>query len=144
MSILVVYDGWQDLKGPVGIALVVVGPTVALGTAHAFAKILEAQVQTGQATGVGDLRKALGEFGQFVLVAVPPLIVLLVTSVLLRQSPTESIRSMVLLGVASLAFWGVMAGSRVGLRGWRLWAAGAMGLLIGLMVLLLQLLLKPH
>lgn len=144
MSILVVYDGWQDLKRPLGIAAVVIGPTIALGTAHAFAEILESQVKTGRSTTAKEVRAALGEFAQFVLVAVPPLVLLVVTSLVFHQSPAESIRSMLVLGVASLAFWGAMAGSRVGLTGWRLWVSASVGLLIGLLVLLLQLILKPH
>lgn len=143
MALLVVYDGWQDLKGPGGIALVVIGPTIALAAAHTFADYLEFSVVhgTGAPRNPGYL---IWDFVQFMLVAVPPLVVLALTSLVLQQNPSESLRSMLVLGVVSLGFWGGLAGWRVGLRRFRLAMAIAAGLGAGLIVLAFQLALKPH
>ncbi len=144
MSILVVYDGWQELKGVAGIVIVVVGPTIALGVAHVFADIVQHQVHHGRGQRREELVELFWEFIQYVLVAVPALIALLVASRVFNQSYSDSIRSMLYLGTASLGFWGGLAGWRSGYRGWRLLLAIAAGLCVGLLVFAFQLVLKPH
>ena len=144
MSLLVVYDGWQDLKGPGGIALVVIGPTIALATDHTFADFLDLTVVEGGITARRQWRTLAWDFAQFTLVAVPPLVVLALASLVLQQSPSDTLRSMLVLGVVSLGFWGGVAGWRVGLRSWRLILAIVAGLGAGLIVLAFQLALKPH
>lgn len=144
MSVLVVYEGWGDLKRPLGVLIVVVGPTIALAMAHVFADVLKHAVERGDTPVPGERRRILAHGLQYLLVGVPPLVVLAVTSLLLRQSAAESIRFMLLFGVLSLGFWGGLAGWRVGYRGWRLVASAVAGLLVGLTVMAFQIVLKPH
>lgn len=144
MSVLVVYEGWGDLKRPLGVLTVVVGPTVALSVAHVFADVLKYAVDSGSAPVPGERRRILAHGVQYLLVGVPPLIVLAVTYLVFRQTPAESISYMLLFGVLSLGFWGGAAGWRVGYRGWRLVAAALAGLLVGLTVIVFQIVLKPH
>jgi hypothetical protein len=144
MSILVVYDGWGELKGPGGIVIVVVGPTIALAAAHVFADVIGHTIHHGSGPGRHMIRDLGLDFLQYLLVAVPALLVLFIVSVLLHQSPSESIRSMLLFGALSLGVWGGVAGWRGGARGWRLALAITAGLVVGLIVFGFQLVLKPH
>lgn len=144
MSLLVVYDGWGDLKGVIGIVIVVVGPTLALAMAHTFAEVLEHGVITGRQLHAGEKSSLLLDFLTYLLVSVPPLIVLAVMSLVFNASLTRSIQVMLYLGVASLGFWGALAGHRAGRTGWRLVLSGVAGLAIGLIVLAVQIALKPH
>ena len=78
----------------------------------------------------------------FLLLCVPPLaIVTLLFAV--GVSITDSIRITLWLGVASLGYWGYVAGRRAGLVGRRLSELILGGLLIGVVILLLQVLLQP-
>ena len=144
MATLVVYDGWQELKGPGGVAMVVVGPTIALGAAHTFAEVLEQGVTHEGWTPRRDAAAWIGDFLQFLLVAVPPLLTLVVTSLVLNQTPTESVRSMLILGTASLGFWGGLAAWRARMRGIALVLAVLAGWGLGLLVFAFQIALKPH
>lgn len=144
MSVLTVYDGWADLIKPAGIALLVVGPTVALALAHTFAEGLDYTVEHGRGISWDRAKFLIGEFLQFVMVAVPPLVVLAVTAWVLQKPPRECLRSMLVLGVLSLGFWGALAGWRSGMRDWRLLVSTVLGLGLGLVVFAFQLVLKPH
>ncbi len=144
MSLRVVCDGWSELAGFRGIVIVVVGPTIALGVAHVFAHVLEHRILHGRSLRREELTELLWDFSQFLLVAVPPLLLLAAVSLALDQNPSESIRSMLMLGVASLGFWGGIAGWRGGYRGLPLIASVLMGLVVGLLVFAFQLALKPH
>ncbi len=143
MAMLVVYDGWSELNGVGGIVLIVVGPTIALAAAHVFAEVIDELVKRDMIDARAR-RRLVWEFFEYVVVAVPPLVLLGITSIVLQQPPRDSIKSMLALGVFSLGFWGGLAAWRAGLRWWRLAAATSVGLLIGGSVFLLQILLKPH
>jgi len=123
LSVLVVFEGWQDLRGPIAVVLVTVGPAVALMLAHLFGEVVDSTV--------------------FLLMCVPLLAVLVVGQVL-RLELATTVRLMLWLGVLSLGFWGWLAGRHAGLRGWRLLGSALAGLVIGLVVISLQLVLKPH
>jgi hypothetical protein len=144
MSILVVFDGWRELKSPAGIVIVVVGPTIALGVAHVFADVLQHHVVHGRAHRRHEVVELGWDLVQYLLVAVPPLLVFAVSYLVLDREPSQSIQSMLLLGAASLGFWGGLAGWRTGYRGWRLLLAVAAGLFVGMLVFAFQLVLKPH
>ena len=143
MSVLVVYDGWADLKRDLGVVLVLVGPTIALAAAHVFADVLDHQVDYGRPLTGREWRQVLGHGVDFLLVGVPPLAVFAVARVL-GQDVTTGLQWTVFLGAASLGFWGYVAGVRVGYRGWRLLASTLTGLLLGLLIVGLQIALKPH
>ena len=144
MSVLVVYEGWSEINGPWGIVTVVVGPTIAVGLAHSFADLMHHHISHSRGLSPKEWQARGTEFLQFLLVAVPPLIVLAITATALQQRPVDSVRSMLLFGFISLGFWGGLAGWQTGLRGWRLVAAVVAGLLLGGLVFLFQLALKPH
>jgi len=78
----------------------------------------------------------------FLLLCVPP-IVLAVILHLAGVSLSASINIIVWTGVASLGFWGGVAGRRAGLTGLRMVGAVAAGLVVGGVVLVLQVLLQP-
>jgi len=143
MSVLVVYDGWEDRKRYIGVVLVVVMPTIALALAHLFADVLDFHVRRHRSPTGPERWQQIGHAGQYLLVAVPPLLVLVVTGFIPGIDLRGSITCMLWFAVLSLGFWGWIAGRRAGLGGWRLVAAAGMGLLIGLIVIGTQILLKP-
>ncbi|MFN8167412.1 MAG: hypothetical protein U0S36_01365 [Candidatus Nanopelagicales bacterium] len=144
MSVLVVYDGWGDQKRYLGVVAVVVAPVLALGLAHLFADVLDFHVRRHRPPSRHEWIHMLEHATQYLLVAVPPLVVLVVTGWLPGVDLRGSVVTMVWFSALSLGFWGWFAGRRAGLRGWRLLASSLAGLLVGLVVILLQVLLKPH
>jgi hypothetical protein len=79
---------------------------------------------------------------RFLLLAVPPLAVLLVLH-LTNVALTDAIRVVILLEALSLSFWAGLAAWYAGLRGRLLGLSILAGLVISGMVLLLQLILQP-
>jgi hypothetical protein len=78
----------------------------------------------------------------FLLLAVPPLTLLFVLSAA-GVSYAHAIKSILLVGVMSLGFWGGLAGRRSGLTGWAVVACVLCGLAVGATVLVLQAVLQP-
>jgi hypothetical protein len=141
MSVLIVYDGWQQLRFR-DVAGVIVGPVLAMFLSHLFAATLARQVELGRAvTGTERARIAQSE-SPFLLLAVPPVVFVGILT-LLGSSLSASIRWLVVLGAASLGYWGWVAGRRSGMSGWRLVLAVAAGLIIGALVLALDVFLQP-
>jgi hypothetical protein len=138
MSVLIVYGGWQQLRFR-DVVGVIVGPVLAMFLSHLFAATLARQVELGRAvTGTERARIARSE-SPFLLLAVPPVVFV----GLLGSSLSASIRWLVVLGAASLGYWGGVAGRRSGMSGWRLVLAVAAGLIIGALVLALDVFLQP-
>ena len=79
---------------------------------------------------------------RFLLLAVPPLAVLLVLD-LANVALTDAVRVVIWLEALSLGFWAGLAAWYAGLRGRLLGLSILAGLLISGMVLLLQLILQP-
>ena len=59
------------------------------------------------------------------------------------MSLTTSVQIVLWLGVASLGLWAGVAGRRAGLVGWQLVRSVIAGLVVGMLVLALQVLLRP-
>jgi hypothetical protein len=141
MSILIVYDGWQQLRFR-DVVGVIVGPVLAMFLSHLFAATLAKQVELGKAvTGTERARIARSE-SPFLLLALPPVVFVGILT-LLGSSLSASIRYLIVLGAVSLGYWGGVAGRRSGMTGWRLMLAVAAGLVIGALVLALDVFLQP-
>ena len=141
VCLLVVYDGWAALK-PFQVVLVIVGPVIAIVTTHVFSNSLVQLVALGRPPTTDEwLATARFEL-RFLLLAVPPLAVLLVLQ-LANVALTDTIRIIIWLEALSLSFWAGLAAWYAGLRGRWLGLSILAGLLISGMVLLLQVILQP-
>lgn len=141
MSVLIIYDGWEELH-LLDVAGVIVGPILAMFLAHAFSAGLARQVAEGRRLHWGERVSIMRAEARFLLIAVPPLVVLLATQ-LAGLSLKWSINTIVWAGAASLGYWSYVAAKRAGFRRWQLVGAIAGGLLVGLVILLFQVLLQP-
>jgi hypothetical protein len=140
-SVLIVYDGWSNLK-IVEVIGVIVGPILAMFIAHVFAANLSEEAALGRPLGREEWIAIVRAESRFLLLAVPPLAIVAVSQ-LAGTALDTSIRLIIWSGAASLGFWGGLAGRRAGLRGWRLVLAVIAGLLVGGVVLVLQVMLQP-
>lgn len=143
MSVLVVYDGWSTLTTFFGIVMVIVGPVLALAVAHWFADAMAWHFELQRTLRRSEWVAVAGRQIDVLLAGVPPLLICLIGWI----SPMDArstIAVIVWTGVATLIAFSVLGAVRAGVRGWRLIAAGAVGGLIGLIVLGLQVVLKPH
>jgi len=103
-----------------------------------MAKHIEAgRILTGQ-----EWRRVVASETPFLLLCVPPLAIVTVLFAL-GVSLTDSIQFVVWFGTATLGYWGYVAGRRAGFVGWRLVMVVLLGLLIGVVILLIQVLLQP-
>jgi hypothetical protein len=141
MSVLIVYDGWSrlELRGVVG---VIVGPIVAMFVSHVFSSTLAQQVDLGRRVNGAEMVGTIRSESRFLLLAVPPVLLAVVTN-LAGAVLTTSVQVILWFGVASLGFWGGLAGRRAGFSGWQLVLAVMAGLVVGLTVLALQVFLQP-
>jgi len=143
MSVLAVYDGWQDLATFAGVAVVIIGPLLALSLAHLFGDVLHAHAELRRPLTAAEWRRHARDQISWFVAAVPPLVVLAIGWV----TPADVVGTIALVlwtGVVTLVVLSGIAGYRAGLRGWRWGVSTATGGLIGLIVIGLQLLLKPH
>ena len=143
MSVLVVYDGWQDLVTYLGVAAVIIGPILALALAHLFAEVLQAHAELLRPLTTHEWLWFLRDQVSVLAAAVPSLVVLGVGWV----SPMDALSTIAVLlwtGVLTLVVLAGIAGRHAGLRGWRWLAAALSGGVVGLVVISLQILLKPH
>lgn len=143
MSVLSVYDGWSQLSTFAGVFAIVTGPTVALALAHLFADVLDHQVSHSRHPTGAEWRSMLADSAQHLLVAVPLLVTYLIAYEL-TGAMRPAVTWMLVLGTASLGMWGYLAGRRVGYHGWALVTTALAGLLVGSVIILVQVLLKPH
>ena len=143
MSVLAVYDGWAELTSFLGVAIVIVAPLVALGIAHLFSEAIEEHYHLQRGLAGAEWRALALDQLTIMVAAVPALVVLGIGWV----SPLDERSTIELLlwtGVVTLVALSLVAARRAGIRGWRLAVAGLSGGLVGLMVIGLQVLLKPH
>jgi hypothetical protein len=141
MSVLIVYDGWQDLqfKAAVGVIL---GPVLAIYVAHVFAVFLARQAELPGRPVRGERMRIIRTESRYLLLAAPALALLIILTVAGVPLGT-SIQAIIFLEGASLGFWGFVSGRRAGLVGWPLAISVAFGLIVGLLVLTLQVVLQP-
>ena len=141
MSVLIVYDGWQNLKFGAAVG-VILGPVLAMFISHVFSASLARQAELHRRPGRSDQMRIIRTESRFLLLAAPALALLIILTVA-GVSLSESIQAIILLEGASLGFWGFVAGHRAGLAGWPLARTVIFGLIIGLLVLMLQVFLQP-
>ena len=141
MSVLIIYDGWEQLRFR-SVVVVMLGPILAIFLSHVFGAALGTRVALGRPLTRRERRAVFVEECRFLLVAVPPLAILVVLTIA-DVSYTRIIQVIVLTGVLSLGVWGGVAGRRAGVTGWALALPIAYGLLLGGIILVLQALLQP-
>ena len=141
LTVLIIYDGWESLSFW-GVAVVIVGPLLAVFLSHIFADALGDRVDRGRALTRREHRELLARESRILLLAVPPLVILVVLSILGISYP-RIIQVIVFVGVLSLGVCGAVAGRRAHLTGWALVVATAYGLFVGGVILLLRTLLQP-
>jgi hypothetical protein len=141
MSVLIVYDGWQhlDLVDVIG---VVAGPVLAMFISHVFSASIALQMRSEGVLTARERMVAVRSELPYLLFCVPPLALLLI-QYLAGVSLTDAIRVTLWVGALSLGGWGYVVGRRARLSGWALVAAVAVGLSVGIVVLLLQVFLQP-
>ena len=140
-SVLIVYDGWGTVT-MLDAIVVITGPVIAMYIGHCFAATLAGQVARGRPLTRGELLATARAESGFLLLAVPPLVVLVVlTTAGARLS--DAIRVIIWVSAASLGFWGGFAARRAGSAGWRVARGVLGGLLVGGIVLALQVFLQP-
>ena len=143
MSVLVVYEGWADFASFLGTSVVILAPTAALLIAHGFADVMALHVETGRPLHRREWRLLLGRQTGILLAALPPLLIVLVGWV----SPLDALSTIHVLlwaGVGTLMFLSALSARRAGYHGWRVWIACGIGGAVGLVVISMQVLLKPH
>jgi hypothetical protein len=141
MSVLIVYDGWQNLKFWAAVG-VILGPVLAMFVSHVFSASLARQAELHRRPGRSEQLNIVRTESRFLLLAGPAL-ALLATLTLAGVSLGLSIQTVIFLEGASLGFWGFVAGRRAGLAGWPLARTVILGLIVGLLVLALQVFLQP-
>ncbi|HZM55501.1 MAG TPA: hypothetical protein VFC03_10805 [Acidimicrobiales bacterium] len=141
MSVLIIYDGWQNLR-LIDVVGVIVGPVLAMFLAHVFSAIMAQHVEVGRILTRKEWGGIIQIQAPFLLLALPPLAVVSVLYAF-GVSLTGGIRITLWLGTASLGYWGFVAGRRAGFVGWRMAMVVVAGLLIGVVILLIQVFLQP-
>jgi hypothetical protein len=141
-SVLVVYDGWSNLKFTDTVAIML-GPVIAMVIGHVFATSLSSQAELGRRLTRGELLRTVGRESWFLLVAAPQILLLLVLS-LVGVSMTDAVEVLIWEGALSLGFWGGLAAQRSGLGGWGIALGVVMGFAIGGVVLVLRVILQPE
>jgi hypothetical protein len=141
MAVLIVYDGWEQLRFG-GVVAVILGPILAIFLSHVFGAALGTRVALGRPLSRRERRAVFVEECRFLLVAVPPLAILVVLAIA-GISYARIIQVIVLTGVLSLGVWGGLAGRRAGVTGWAMVLPIAYGLLLGAIILALQAFLQP-
>jgi hypothetical protein len=141
MSVLVVYDGWQNLKLRDAIG-VILGPVLAIFVSHVFSASLARQAELQKRPGRSETMRIIRTEARFLLLAAPALALVIILTVA-GISLSHSIQIIIFLEGTSLGFWGFVAGRRAGLAGWPLALTVVTGLIMGLLVLALQVFLQP-
>jgi hypothetical protein len=116
---------------------------VALAVAHLFSEVMQAYAEVQRPLTGQEWRTQLKDQVQLLLAAVPSLLVL---GIGWRSSLDErsTVTLLVWTGAVTLVGLAGWAGYRAGLRGWYWILAALSGGLVGLLVISLQIVLKPH
>lgn len=143
MSVLVVYDGWADLASFVGVALVIIAPVLAISLADGFSEALHEMALAGRPLTGKEWRELIRGLAHVLAAAIPPLAVLAV-GWLSPWDVRSTIVALLWTGTLTLVALAYVTARRTGLHGWRVIVASGFGGIIGLIVISLQILLKPH
>ncbi|HEX7309889.1 MAG TPA: hypothetical protein VF232_01820 [Gaiellaceae bacterium] len=141
VCVLIAYDGWAALT-VFGVVLVIVGPVVAICTTHIFSGSLVQLVTLGRRPTMREWLATVRFELRFLLLAVPPLAVLLGVH-LANVALTDTVQVIIWLEALSLSLWAGLAAWYAGLRGRLLGLSILAGLVIGVVVLLLEVILQP-
>jgi hypothetical protein len=140
-SVLIVYDGWAQLK-LLDVLVIIVGPVLAITIGHGFASSLARQAELDRPLTNAERLEAMRLASWHLLVAVPP-VMLVLAMTLAGIALQTGIRVVIWVSAASLGFWGGLAAHRAGLRGRRVVLGALAGLALGGVILVLQVLLQP-
>jgi hypothetical protein len=141
MSVLIVYDGWQNLRLP-GVIAVIVGPIVAMFLGHLFAALIAKQVEVGRPLTGRDYATCTRKESRFLLICIPPAAIVSILFAVGVAIP-DAIQVTLWVGAGSMGLWGWVGGKRAGYAGWRLAAAVGAGWVVGLVVLTIHVILEP-
>lgn len=142
MSVLAVTEQWQHINTLVGVA-VIVAPLLALAIAHFFADSMDAHAELERPLTGAEWLHCAREQADYLLAGIPALVALVVAWLGLLDAET-TIWLLLWIGVATLMALAAIAGHRAGMRSWWLVLAAFAGGSVGVMVISLQILLKPH
>ncbi|HET7802484.1 MAG TPA: hypothetical protein VFL38_18825 [Humibacillus xanthopallidus] len=142
MAVLSAYSGWSTLSFPAA-ALVVISPVVAVCLAHAFSEVLHEHAEVRRTLTAAEWLSVGRRQVHLLLAAVPPLIVLAIGRITSLGS-ADTVPAVEVTGMVTLAFLSALASREAGLRGAWLALGAVAGGLVGLTVIALQIVLKPH
>lgn len=117
---------------------IVIAPLFALAMAHSFSEALDMQIRLRRGLTGPDRRLLFRTNMQYLYIAVPPLCVVIVLS-LLGMDPVDVISVVQLLGLVSLYAWGTYAGRKAGLGRGRRYLMGVGYMLAGATVIAVEL-----
>ena len=95
VCVLIVYDGWAALE-PFDFVLVIVGPVVAICTTHVFSGSIVQLVTLGRRPTMQEWLVTVRFESRFLLLAVPPLLVLLVLHLAPRNAHRRALTRLAL------------------------------------------------
>jgi hypothetical protein len=104
MSVLIVYDGWQNLKFWAAVG-VILGPVLAMFVSHVFSASLALQAELHRRPGRSEQLNIIRTESRFLLLAGSALALLAILT-LAGVSLGLSIQAVIFLEGASLGFWG--------------------------------------
>ncbi len=123
---------WLELVG------IAIAPLFALTMAHAFSDALDLQIRYGRRLNGHDRRSLLAKNLQYMYIAVPPIVILAILAVL-HVDANDAVDGILLLGIASLFFWGSFAARKARLGWLRQVTFGVSYGLMGVLVLIVEL-----
>jgi hypothetical protein len=80
MSVLIVYDGWQNLKFGAAVG-VILGPVLAMFVSHVFSASLARQAELHKRPGGSETMRIIRTESRFLLLAAPALALLIMLAV---------------------------------------------------------------
>jgi len=120
IMLMVAYALYDEGTSPLarGTLLELIGvsfaPLFALAMAHAFSESLDFQIRNGRRLTGADRRRVFGENIKYLLIAIPPIIMMSILT-LVQWDANDIISIVQVLGLLSLSFWGAFAARTAGL-----------------------------
>ncbi|GGN48156.1 hypothetical protein FHR83_007628 [Actinoplanes campanulatus] len=142
MSVLAAFEGWAQLS-LLGAVAVVASPVLAVCVAHVFSEALHEHAAHQRALTRAEWVDIVRRQVPVLLAAVPPLVVLVIGRAVSIDAEVDWAVAEV-TGMVTLMLLSAFACHRAGLRGAKLLLGSLAGGLIGLIVIVLQIVLKPH